>query len=148
MSGTLTHSPADIIRYLMIDFALGTIPSDGGAWPIFVGQEPNNPDDVITIFDTAGIHDGRLQVGGEVQEHHGFQVRVRAANHVDGWTKINAIDVTLNESVLLDTTTISSQDYTIQSITRKGTIIPLGKEKPDSRRDVFTLNAVTSLVQS
>lgn len=148
MSGSLTHSPADIIRNLLVNLGLGTTPSAAGSWPVYAEREPDAPDSVITVYNTAGRKDGRVQVGGEVQEHHGFQVRIRAANPVTGYTKAQAIAIALDETVYQDTVTISAATYLVHAVSRVGSVLALGKETPTSKRNLFTINAVAALRQT
>lgn len=145
MSGSLTHSPAEIIRQLLVDLALGT---DDGTWPVKFATEPNSPDNVITVYNTAGRSDGRVQNGGERQEHHGFQVRIRSTSEAVGYTRARLIAVALDESVLLTTVTVSSSTYLIQSISRTGDILSLGKNHPETNLNLFTINALASLRQT
>ncbi len=148
MSGSLSHSPADIVRRLLIDLSQGTDPSDGGSWPIFTGAESDTPDNAITIYDAASILGGRTQIDGEVQEHYGFRVRVRAVSHAVGDAKARAIAIVLDETVYQDTVTIGAIQYLVQAVSRKSGVLRLGKEVPGSRRHLFTINAVVALRQT
>ena len=154
MSGNLTHSPAQIIRDLLVDLGLGVLPSAGGLWPIFVTGIPDSPDSIITITDTLGTSDGRLQPTGEATEHPGFQVAIRDANHQDGWEKANAIRVALSETILLNTVSITdnvgtgTSTYTVHAVSKIGGVIVLGKELPTSKRHLFTINATVALRQT
>ena len=148
MSGSLVHSPADVIRYLLVSLGLGTQPSARGSWPIYVANEPDSPDSVITVQGTSGRQGGRLQVNGEIQEHQGIQIRVRDANHEDGYAKADTIKEVIDKSIRLNEVTIGSSVYLVWSVSRVGGIIELGKDVPDSKRDLFTLNAVVSLRQT
>lgn len=148
MSGSLTHSPADIVRKLLIDLGLGTTPSAAGAWPVHTAHEPNEPDSAITVIGASPRDNGRVMIDGERQEKPGFQVRVRDANYSNGATKARAIAIALDESVNLTSVTIGSSVYLVQSISRTSGILPFGEEKPESRRSIFTINAVASLRQT
>ena len=77
MSDVLLHSPADVLRYALIDLGVGTLPTDNGDWPIQVAAQSDTPDETLTIYDTLGIDDGRHMGDGERFEHHGIQIRVR-----------------------------------------------------------------------
>ena len=153
MSGALAHSPADVVRNLLVDLGLGTTPSDAGSWPVYAAQEPNTPDSVITIYDTAGRKNGRTQVDGEVQEHHGIQIRVRDANHQDGYAKARAIAVALDEQVAAqgvvvdDIVGTGQTTYVVWNVSRTTDVLSLGKETPTSKRNLFTINAVAALRQ-
>lgn len=154
MSGNLTHSPAQIIRDLLVTLGLGTLPSDSGSWPIYVSNIPDSPDSIITITDTVGTNDGRTHVDGQANEHPGIQIAVRDANHQDGWEKIRAIRVSISETVQRNTVSITdnvgtgTSTYTVYAITKIGGIIALGKDIPTSKRNLFTLNATVALRQT
>ncbi len=151
---TLTHSPAQIIRDLLVDLGLGVLPSDGGSWPIFITSIPDSPDSIVTIIDTLGTSDGRIQPTGEAAEHPGIHIEVRASNYQTGWEKANAIRVALSETILRNSVTIEDNigtgttAYTVYAVTRIGGIIPLGKELPTSKRELFAINATVALRQN
>ena len=148
MPGTLTHSPADVLRDLLIGLAVGTAPSAAGNWPIFVAGEPDTPDNCITVYDTAGTLEGRSMIDGEKQEHHGIQIRVRANDYPTGYTKARTVATTLDTSVYQNSASIGASVYVVQSVSRTTDVIPLGKENPLSKRDLFTINALVSLTQT
>ena len=151
MTGSLSHSQADIVAQLLIDLGFGTDPTLDGIWPIYVTEEPNSPDNVITVYDTVGTSDGRTQFDGEMQEHHGILIRVRSTTYPIGRTKARAIAVGLDETVLRDTVGVASvlgtgtAQYFVDSVSRKGDVISLGKESPNSKRTIFTINATVTL---
>lgn len=145
MPGTLDYSPADIVRWLMVNKGLGTDPADSDPWPVFAADEPDSPDAVITVYDTVGRLGGRTQTNGEQQEHHGLQVRIRAGDHVTGWKKARAIATSFDQLVYRNTVTVGSKSYLVHSISRAGDVLSLGKETPTSRRKLFTINVLVSV---
>lgn len=150
MPGTLTHSPADVIRRLLIQLGHGTTPEDSGEWPIYVATEPDSPDNAITLYDTAGINQGDHMIDGERQEKHGFQVRIRGWDHTTGYTKAREIAVGMDQNVDRTSATVPDStgagvSYTVWSITRSSDVLSLGRDTPQSKRHIFTINAVTSL---
>ena len=147
MPQTLSHSPAQIVRQLLIDLSLGTLPSASGSWPVYATHEPNTPDDCVTVYDTAGTDDGRSMISGELWGHDGFQVRVRGKDHDTGWLKADAIQAGLAESVYDRTVRVSSSAYLVHAITRIGDVLTLGTEAPTSKRSLFTINATLSVKQ-
>ena len=147
MSGSLTHQTADIIRQLLIDEGLGTTPSDGSAWPIYVSQEVNTPDSTITILGTTDIQQGRLQITGEIQRSHGFQITIRADTFPNAQAKANAIGVALETSVRNTSLTISASNYKVFSVSILNGPRPIGKATPTSKNDLFTINAVAAIRQ-
>lgn len=144
MSGSLTHSPSDVIRYLLIDLGLGTAPSAGQAWPVHVEREPASPDSVLTVYTTQGRTRGRTQRDGIVQEHYGIQIRVRDARPETGHVKANAVACALDTLVKRNTVTIGAQSYLVEAVTRTGAVLS-GKDAPSSNRYLFTVNALASI---
>lgn len=145
MSDTLTHSPADILRYMLIDLGLGTLPTDAGSWPVFATFEADTPDNAITTYNEAPIHLGRSQISGLVYERYGMQIAVRAVDNNTGWNKIYTIAATLDQSVYEYHISISSSTYTVHSCSRSSGPIDAGKGKPVSKRNLFTLN-ITAMI--
>ena len=149
MSGLLTHTVSQVIRQLLIDNGLG---SNGGAsGPVYSVQEPDSPDDTITTYDTAGVSRGRFQIGGEIQEVHGIQIRVRSNDAQVGWKKAQDIKLDLSQSVHLTTVTVTdpegygtaTQDYIIYNISHRSGPLPI----PDSNSDrkIHTLNIIVTV---
>lgn len=147
MPGALTHSPADVLRWLLIDLGQGSDPADGAAWPVFASAEPDSPDSCLTVYDTAGRDSGRSHPDGERAEHHGVQVRVRATSHREGYQKARAIALALDQDVYRDTVVIGDDAYRVWSVSRTGDVLVLGTNIPGSKRHLFTVNAVVSLRQ-
>ena len=150
MSGLLDHSPADIIRYLLINLGHGCDPEVGtnpGEWPIYVSMEPSSPDDVITVFGTTSVHQGRTQVDGEVQEREGIQIRVRCTNYPDGYEKIEQISIALDEDLYGTGVTIDNATYLVHAWSRTSGPIELGKQVPQTKRELFTLNGTITVKQ-
>ena len=148
MSGTLIHSPEQIIQYLMRDLAVATLPSANGSWPVYCSTLPEDPDNALSVIGTAPVIQGRKQYNGEVQQHYGIQLTVRSITHAIGSAKIVAIAETFSTSVLRDSVTIDSSIYTVQSISIKSGPIPLGDEVPQSKRQIFTLNITAAIRQT
>lgn len=148
----LTHSPAQIIRFLLIAAGGGVLPSNGGSWPIFAWQEPDQPDNVATLYDTSGKMDGRVH-DGEQQQHEGVQLRVRSAIANDGNNKIRALVEILDKQVLNTLVVCNNvpgpgtSSYRVHSVTRPGTILSIGKDTPTTKRAIFTCNLLVSVEQ-
>ena len=150
MSGSLTHSPSRILQQLLIDLGVATAPADGGSWPVYHGQEPDTPDNCVSVFVTAGIKQGRTHIDGEVYEIPGYMIRVRAQNEDEGWTEANAIcagDDGLDKNSTRSTVTVGSTDYLVCAVHRTSGPIHLGKES-GTKRDLFTINGTMSLRQT
>lgn len=142
----MTHAPADVLRWLLIELGAGTDPDANGAWPIFHSSEPGAPDNCITTYDTEGTDDGRSMPTGEAMGHDGFQVRVRSTTPKVGWAKASEIQDLLAETVYQDAVVVEGSNYLVQCAAKIGRVIPLGKD-PTSKRSLFTLNATLSVKQ-
>lgn len=125
----------------MIELALGT---EEGDWPIYVGMLPDEPDEAIAIFDTAGTLDGRLMATGETIEHPGIQVRVRGFNYAPTKAKIDAIAVAIS-SQSGSQVELDGDTYVLKNISRRGSVNNLGIGDDDKSRYHFTLNAITTI---
>ena len=143
----LTHDPADIIRYLLISKSLGTEPIANGAWPIFTAIENDSPDNAITIYNTTGKVQGRLQGTGAYVEKPGIQIRVRGATHLLGYARGKSIESTLDTGVYQDTVTIGGSVYEVHAVSRSGNLIFAGRDSSSSKRFIFTLNVTSTIRQ-
>lgn len=165
MSGTLRHSPAHIVRNLLISLGGGTPPSAGNAWPMFINNEPALPDECITVYDTNLVHQSRDMRGGEVSEVYGIQVRLRASESALGFNKISSLMQMLDTQILNSQivipeavsvgVTVPSETYLVKNFSRSiragvGSLyyLYLGKERkqtvgsdivPASNRDIFSV---------
>lgn len=107
------HSPSDILRYLLIDLSVGTLPTDNQNWPIYVANEPNKPDNCITIYDTIGTDDGRSMIDGDIWKHDGIQVRVRSVDYRTGWDKITIVQETLAKQIRNTSIWVDDEPYLV-----------------------------------
>lgn len=150
MPGILQHSCADILRRVLIALDLGTDPTQYpnvlGEWPVYVDNEPSDPDNVLTVYDTSGRDGGRTMYDGERQENHGFQVRIRSSDHKTGFTRARAIAVTLDRNVYDEVVTLDGTAYLVHAVSRTSDVIRLGKA-PGSKRSLFTINALATGVR-
>ena len=144
---TLTTAPAIIIRQLLLDNDLASIENkdDPKPFPIKVSHEPDQPDDIITVYDQPGSDDGRFMQTGERVQHEGVQVRVRSKVYLTGYARLKSIadffDTILREEIIVD-----SINYLIQNISRTAPILPLGVEKRGTQqRELFTLNILVTI---
>lgn len=61
------------------------------ATDLFIGQEPAEPDNCVTIFDTPGFPPQLTYKKGEDYFYPSIQIRVRSQNYTTGWNLINDI---------------------------------------------------------
>ena len=149
MTSQLAHTPADVIAQLLVDGGQGSDPLvlPLGDWPIYVESEPDSPDSVLTVYTTTGIDDGRTMPDGELQQHYGFQVRIRSRTAKEGYTKAAAIRAFLSEVVKDNRVSLDLSDYLVLCVSKIGQIMRLGKDTPTTKRSLYTLNATLPLRQ-
>jgi hypothetical protein len=135
----MAHMPSDITAKVLIDLGLANNP--GGSWPVYVGDQVDFPDTSINVLDRTGYSDGRVMNDGELQAHLGVQIIIRSATFPIGGAKMLALREALAESVYLRNVTLDGTNYLIQCFSRISQGIHLGKEEPESRRDIFTFDA-------
>lgn len=151
----LTHTPAEVLRQLLIDLGVAFKSNSYVDWSCFVSMEPDNvrtPDNIITIYDTQGQFDGRLQINGEIQEQYGNQIRVRAKAYNVGYKKATDIAQRLDQLVVANQVTVitpqATKTYTVHCAQRTSSVLPLGADPDNSERDLFTLNYLTSITEN
>jgi len=137
-------SPADILASL-----LQSLPDfQNLGVPIHVGVQPNTPDNVITIKDTAQRSDARIMSNSDYDTHYGVQFRVRGINHQVAFNIAYALLDILIYDIYYDTVNTIPNDpnsYLIICLVDPG-IFYMGMDSPQSRRVVFTINALVPIV--
>lgn len=145
---TLDHEPQAVARKLMLDLALGVAPDEGSDWQIHKDYEPADPDRVVTVAGTAGVQGGTSQVDGEMFEKHGLQVRVRGRTVAESYAKVKEIDEAFKFGVLMRSVTLDGVRYAVHCVRRTGSLLPVERDTPTSRRSVHTLNALMTVRQA
>lgn len=163
MPGLLFHSPARIVQQLLIDLGHATDPDDAtgddqsyGDWPVFRGNPPDRPDNIIVVTDTVGPNFGDTQVDGEFQERGGFQLMVRSQAYEEGFRKLHAVAVHLSRlscrHVTIELTdelfvtgpppgiTHTELTYFVQSFKQTTNVLRLGTDTPQGKRLLFSVN--------
>ena len=111
--------------------ALADFGTFGGAsgWPVYVGREPLSPVDVVTVYDTGGLPDVLVD---DVSEPS-IQVRVRAADYVQGYAKAQAARRALQAA-----TGVTIEGGQVVQWIGQGNILYIGRDDQD--RCLFTDN--------
>jgi hypothetical protein len=140
---------AEVLQQLFVNLGLGVLRSahPESDWPIYVTLMADVPDNAICVHETAAQLDGRMMATGELLEHKGFQVMVRAKTHEAGFAKAEAFRIAMDQSVHNNTVILGSHIYGVQSITRRSGILSLGRDVSSSERQLFTINGIVYLRQ-
>jgi len=82
---------------------------------------------------------------GEIFHHYGFQVRLRTADPKSGWVKAEAVRQTFAKNIYGNTVKIDASIYTVRCVVKIGQVLSLGTETPNSKRHIYTINALVLL---
>lgn len=149
MSGSLSHSPAEVVRKLLVDLGLATAPTTPpGGWPAYVDHCPDVPARSLCVYNTESRLQGRRMVDGVVCEHYGLQVRVQSEPLAPEYAmnRARSIATVFAEQVLRNNVAIGSSTYLVQSIARTSGVLSLGMDTANRHR-LFTINFLVSLRQ-
>jgi hypothetical protein len=150
MSGLLNNSPADIVRHLLVNKGVFTVPYEGGVWPCFYNYLPDGEeplfDQVACIYDTTGLKQGRTANDGETLKAHGFMVSIQDLDQQVAYVKAvqvcNAFDVLVKRNLVI----IDGNQYGVSTISQTGDINRLGRNAmAKHRRSSCTVNAIVIL---
>lgn len=118
-------SPAEEIAQHLADNGIGARAGDG-VWGIHVSQEPDSPDDVVTVYDTGGLDP--IQVDIDLRQPT-IQIRVRGSLHSDVRSTHDSIYSILDA---VQGAEIESHHYI--GIWIQGDIIDIGRDDNDRFR--------------
>lgn len=138
------HSPADILTARIEALPVAIVGTALG-WPVTVNRMPEDGDKRIAISDTQPVPDGRL-MAGEVIEHPGVQVRVRATIDRVAYHMATKLALAIDEIKRIAVMMPDGRTYRIDNASRKGGIIRLGPE-PGTNRYHYTVNAALTITE-
>ena len=149
MTGTLYHSPADIVAQLMDDVGLANLSTGTGTgdpstgWTVFPLHLPETPEQAILVKDTSGRLHNRNHVTGVMSEHYGIQLLARSSQDpVTPYKRIKLILEYFDTNVNRALVTIGVRTYRVNAITRVGPAAPAGN---DGRRFFYSGNLIASI---
>lgn len=155
MAGRLFDSPGHVVGKLLRDLSLGVAGGGGSVqpWQVFVDDQADQPDRVITVYNTSGRFDAYTQPDKERVGPEGVQLRIRAERGSPAWDKVNEIALAFDNDVEHNTVIIpadqyspSPRSYHVASVSRQGMIVNQGFDG-ESKRRVFTFNALVYVRQ-
>lgn len=150
----MKHTPAFILRSVLIDGSVVGLPADLVTWPAYVGSLPNttsDPDEAVGFYDTAPFIDGRSIRTGEVIKHPGVAIVTRSLLYDKGYSKADDILRYLTETVKRSETVLlldgfEEFTYRIESVTLSSGIIALGEGEVRARQS-FSMNLLCTITQ-
>lgn len=146
MNDLLYAPQQDILRQVLVDLKLGIRPGTGqGRWPVYVDQEPDEPDECLTLYQDQNTSAGRNMVDGEETEYFGVQIQVRCPSSKDGALYAHKIKLALDQLQVPYTVSLGGHSYKIYNCSPSGTVIPLGQDQTNQSRFLWTINYLLTL---
>jgi hypothetical protein len=148
MSLPLLHSPADIVRQLLINLGVGGDPDVDPLpdWPVYEDKEPTSPDEVITVYDTTPKSDGRSMVDGETWLHYGLQIRVRGVDKPSAYAKTESVRRSINEQIVMAVVNMNGTHYLVPAICNTN-MVRVGQQSPATKRFIYTINGTAAIIR-
>lgn len=143
----MTQPPARILQQYLEDAGFISAQEDDGDWPGFVSFMPDKVIDLVAVYDTQGLLDGRYMTDGVYVEHPGVQIRVRSKTYLTGWRKAKELQNAL-AAIEQEQVTIDDEIYTIHNATVTAPIAVMGQDPDTDRRENFSINARLTLAES
>lgn len=146
----LSHSPAQVVQYHLISLALGSNPTGVGDWKVYRDKEPSgdrDPDEVITVYDTSPVLDGKDMRTREAIKHPGIQIRIRALTTDAGKAKGREIEAAL-EATLRATVVVPPKTYILQGFKVTTGLTPFGQEDEKKKRVLYSINGTITLYEN
>ena len=152
----MNHSPSEIIANLLVNAnkaVFDQLAATGLKWPVFTSVVPDTPDKLLTVYDTTGIKDGRLETG-ETIVHPGWQIMSRSLFPQSSYRMADLLfqwsDTVVNTNVTIQAKTVDSMvipitTYQVVGLFKTGPILTAGQD--EKRRFLFTLNGTTTIKQ-
>lgn len=152
----MNHSPAYILRSILLAQGIVTDHLDNEDWACFIGMEPDKDtrDNIVVVVNREGRENGRLQIDGRRIEKPGVQFVIRGDDSERAYAKAKEIEQFCNEE--LYRTTIQLNDflqedgndpetysvYLVESLTQTSLVLSVGREPGNSNRYIFSINYV------
>lgn len=141
----LLHSPADVLRAAFVTLgplawpeSLPPVTEVEEAWPAYVGAEPPEPANCVTLYDTSPVSLSRGRC------RYGVQLRIRTNEDTVGRAKAEQLAHTTDIAVYRLGVTLDGIGYCIVNVSQLG-VIAAGPPLPANKRSLYTLNLMARI---
>lgn len=144
----MTHTPAHIMREVLINHGEAYLPPDGvgSDWPVYVGSLPITGDRAIALYNMTGNLEGRYMSTGETVDHPQVHFSVRGRNDVQASEKLLGL-MEMADTISREAVSLDGKDYTVQAVHRRTGILSFGEE-PERQRNVVAFNAIVTILEN
>lgn len=147
----MTESPARLVAAILKSAGLAGASSSVDWFPTVGSVPQQGRDNLLTIFDTTGQLHGKTADAGEIYQHYGLQVRIRAADYATGWAKGQAIQDYLSglrgNMFFSSSPPLDSGPYRVWSFNLTTPLVKIAEEEVNERQ-IFTLNGLIAIEKS
>lgn len=142
---SITHTVPEIVQQLLVSLSLGVLPSSSSSptWPIYALNKPSSPDNVIVVYEAAGVVQS-VQFDGYRYQRYGITIMVRSLNPTTASNKAKTIAAAL-DAVAYNLVDFDSTLYRVHSFSRSSPVIDVGEEKPASNRRLYNINGTVAI---
>lgn len=121
------------MKDLLVEKGVGKFAATGEAqWGIFVGSEPSQPDNVITVYDVPGVVQKTMSEPNHFFQS-GFQVRVRSRDYLTAHAKTEECRKALDRIGKFE-----KDGIWYDNVTMDDEPLPLGED--NNNRRIFVVN--------
>lgn len=150
--------PGILLQQFLIDQSICTEVTDeeedAADWQVYspaLVDGDQEKDNAVGIQNTTATPDGRLHKTGEVIEHPGIQIIVRAKTHDVGFVKGRAIEVALSETLRGTSVTITfnsvERTFRLDSFMKTSSLTFMGYTEK-KQRAWFTINGCLTCIET
>lgn len=143
MPGELAHSPAEILRFALMEAGLVNAPDDV-PWPAYTDAKADmaGPDNIVVINNTGtGMGFGYTQFDGMRMEYEGIQVRTRSSVPEYGYRILRHIAIWLDENTNQLLVSTEDGEYLIEEVTRSTDVAYVGPASKEDLRPIHSFSA-------
>lgn len=144
----MNHSPAKVLAEAIIAAELGSGVDDKAEWPTVDGFMPDDPDEIIAVYDTSGLAGSKGMKTGVRSEKPAFEIIVRAMDRSEASQKISSLSTWLSQTLKRTVVLVEGSSYRVDSVTLVGTPAFIGLETEGKRRSLFSLNGRVTISQT
>lgn len=112
------HSPADILRNLMVNLGTCSLPTSNAEWPCYLDYYPVDPIQVIVFTDTKAKRGGRIMRTGEVYDFPGVQAFIRSSDQQLAWRKCFLL-CAMFDSIVSQIVPIGDNSYVLENVSKQ-----------------------------
>jgi len=135
---------SEVIKDILVAAGQATFADTTADWPLFISTEPEDPDQVITLYDGDPLRGSSLKHDEAAWQQIQVQIRLRNRDYQAGYTKMADLLKTIAQKGLFREDADESGENDIRWHSFRVVNGPLHIGKDDNKRHLFTANVRAS----